>query len=128
MYVYIHTLSHYIYLYIAGMSIYIKTSSQYPGIYFPRNSFVTDGTPILVEGNSRYRILCYSSGAGQVSWYYRNGTKVPFSGRSYTSYYSTQYKFNQLTRIIENNPSNKELYCQGNQRTSLLGMFVNPSK
>ena len=86
----------------AGVSMYIKTSSQYPGIYFPRNSFVTDETPILIEGNSRYRILCYSSGAGQVSGYYRNGTKPLFSVHSYSSYYTTFYstrgRFNQLTK------------------------------
>ena len=125
-----------LYIFIAGMSIYIKTSSKYPGIYFPRNSFVTDGTPILVEGNSRYRVFCYSSGASKVSWYYRSGTgsnnKVPYHYQGhtypYTAYYSTQSRFNQLTRIIDNDPSNKELYCQGNQRTSRFGMFVNPSK
>ena len=110
--------------------MYIKTSSQYPGIYFPRNSFATDGTPILIKRNSRYRVLCYSSGAGQVSWHYRNGTEVTYyEGRTYTytAYYSTG-RFNQLTRIIKNDPTNKELYCQGNQRTSWFGMFVNPSK
>ena len=117
----------------AGVSMYIKTSSQYPGIYFPRNSFVTDGTPILIEGNSRYRILCYSSGAGQVSWYYRNGTKPLFSVHSYSSYYTTFYttrgRFNQLTRKISRNPlTNEEFYCQGNQKTAWFGMFVNPSK
>ena len=112
--------------FIAGVSIYYKPSSQYPGIYFPRNSFVTDGTPILIERNTRYRVLCYSSGAGQVSWYYRSGTKPPFSG-PYTSFYSAQGRFNQLTRSISMNPSNEEFYCQGNQRTAWFGMFVNPS-
>ena len=111
----------------AGVSIYVKTSSQYPGIYFPRNSFVTDGTPILIQGNTRYRVLCYSSGAGQVSWYYRNGTKPPISGHSYSSYYSTQGRFNQLTRSMSINPSNEEFYCKGNRRTAWFGMFVNPS-
>ena len=106
--------------------MYIKTSSQYPGIYFPRNSFVTDGTPILIEGNSRYRILCHSSGAGQVLWYYRSGTKPPHSG-PYTSYYIAKGRSNQLTRIISRNPSNEEFYCQGNGRTAWFGMFVNPS-
>ena len=98
------------------------------GIYFPRNSFVTDGTPILVQGNTRYRINCYSNtGAGQVSWYYRNGTKPPSSGHSYSSHYISQYKLNQLTRLISRNPSNEEFYCQGNERTAWFGMFVNPS-
>ena len=113
-------------IYVVGMAIYTKPSKQYPGIYFPRNSFVTDGTPILIEGNTKYRIRCYSSGAGQVSWYYSNGTKVPFSG-PYTSYYSTQYKFNHLTRLISLNPSNNEFCCKGNERTAWFGMFVNPS-
>ena len=74
-------------------------------------------------GNSRYRINCHSSGAGQVSWYYRNGTKPPFSGHSYASYYNMNGRFNQLTRMN----SNEEFYCQGNQRTAWFGMFVNPS-
>ena len=119
-----------LYIFTAGVSIYIKRSLQYPGIYYPRNSFVTDGTPILVEGNTRYRVFCYSSGAGagQVSWHYRNGTKPPdFSGYSYSSYSFNQRKSNQLTRIISRNPSNEEFYCQGNQRTAWFGMFVNPS-
>ena len=114
-------------LFTAGVSIYLKQSSQYPGSYFPRNSFVTDGTPILVERNTRYRVLCYSSGAGEVSLHYRNGTKPPASGYSYSSYYSTQGRFNQLTRIISRNPSNEEFYCKGNQRTAWFGMFVNRS-
>ena len=113
------------------MSIYYKPSSQYPGIYFPRNSFVTDGTSILIQRNTRYRVLCYSSGAGQVSWYYRSGRIVPlhFPGDtySYTSHFSTEGRFNQLTRKIPDNPSNEEFYCQGNQRTAWFGMFVNPS-
>ena len=115
-----------LYIFTVGIAIYIKISSQYPGIYFPRNSFVTDGTPILIERNTKYRILCYSSGAGQVSWYYRSGTKLTFSG-PYTSYYITQDRLNQLTRIISRNPTNEEFYCQGNQRTAWFGMFVNPS-
>ena len=116
------------YIFIAGVSIYIKASSQYPGIYFPGNSFVTDGAPILVEGNTRYRVFCYSSGAGQVSWYYRNGTKPPpASGYSYSSYSFNGGRSNQLSRIISRNPSNEEFYCQGNQRTAWFGMFVNPS-
>ena len=110
------------------MSIYMRSISQY-GIYFPRNSFVTDGTPILIQENTRYRINCYSSGtsAGQVFWYYRNGTKLPSSGHSYTSYYISQYKINQLTRLISLNASNEEFICQGNERTAWFGMFVNPS-
>ena len=110
------------------MAIYNKPRSEYPGIYFPRNSFVTDGTPILVEGNSRYRAFCYSSGVGQVSWYYRSGTRVPhYSGDSYTSYSFNEGMSNQLSRIIPLNPSNEEFYCQGNQMTAWFGMFVNPS-
>ena len=125
MFVYIYVV---FYIFTAGVSIYIKRSSQYPGIYFPRNSFVTDGTPILVEGNNRYRVFCYSSGAGQVLWYNRNGTKVPsFSDHSYSSYSFNQGRSNQLTRIISRNPSNEEFYCKGNQRTAWFGMFVNPS-
>ena len=109
--------------------MYIKRSSQYPGIYFPRNSFVTDGTPILVERNTRYRIFYHSSDAGQVLWYYRDGTKVPnYSGHSYTSYSFNEGMSNQLSRKIPDNPSNEEFYCQGNQRTAWFGMFVNPSK
>ena len=113
-----------LYIFTVGMAIYNKPRSQYPGIYFPRHSFVTDGTPIM-DVNSRYPINCHSS-VGQVSWYYRNGTEVPSSsGHSYTSKYNA-YKFNQLTRIISMN-SNEEFYCQGNQRTAWFGMFVNPS-
>ena len=107
------------------MSIYIRPSLLQFGIYFPRNSFVTDGTPILVQENTRYRINCYSTGL--VFWYYRNGTKPPSSGHSYSSNYINQYKFNQLTRIISLNPSNEEFYCQGNERTAWFGIFVNPS-
>ena len=115
-----------LYIFSVGIAIYNKPRSEYPGKYFPRNSFVTDGTPIM-GGNSRYPINCHSSGAGKVYWYYRNGTKTPSSGHSYTSNYNTEYKFNQLTRIISRNPSNKEFYCQGNQRIAWFGMFVNPS-
>ena len=107
------------------MSIYIRPSKYAYGIYFPRNSFVTDGTPILIERNTKYRINCYST--GQVFWYYRNGTKPPFSGHSYTSYYNNKYKLNRLTRLISLNPSNEEFYCQRNERTAWFGMFVNPS-
>ena len=112
-----------VYFYIAGMSIYIRSISQY-GIYFPRNSFVTDGTPILIERNTKYRIHCYST--GQVFWYYRNGTKPPSSGHSYTSNYITQYKVNQLTRLISLNPSNEEFYCQGNERTAWFWNVCQP--
>ena len=124
-YVYAHITS--TRLFTAGVSIYYKTSSQYPGIYFPRNSFVTDGTPILIERNTKYRIHCYSSGAGQVSWYFRNGTKPLILGQSYSSYYSPQGKFNQLTRIISKKPSNEEFYCKENQRRAWFGVFVSPS-
>ena len=124
--VYINLLFPYVF-FTAGVSMYIKASSQYPGMYFPRNSFVNDGTPILVQENTRYRVFCYNSGASRVSWYYRNGTKPPISGHSYSSYYNTEGRFNQLSRIIPRNPSNEEFYCQGNQRTAWFGMFVNPS-
>ena len=43
------------------MSIYLRPSQLQYGIYFPRNSFVTDGTPILIDGNTKYRIHCYST-------------------------------------------------------------------
>ena len=110
------------------MAIYIKIKPK-PGIYFPRNSFITDGTPILVKDNTSYRVYCHSSG-DKVSWYYRNGTEVTkslSSHQSYASIYVNISKQNELTRKTSGNHSNEEFYCVGNHRTAWFGMFVNPS-